>query len=160
MCGGVQLVDARPTDSMKECIQKRYKKGPFAWANIMEHMYPNIHMCSNCVNHVRKRKKSKTKIMLPMDQFLVGCMEPYYIATMDNRTKKRIMSTLRNPGNMYLKINNAPIASCLAANLRGESWLSQWWSNNLHSKYFSESSAARFIRMYVSSHDCADRPRA
>jgi len=157
MCGSNEHVDARPADTMKEFILKRYKKGPFAWANIMDHISPNIDMCSNCVNHVRKRKKSKSKTMLPMDQFLVGCMEPHYIARMDNRTRKRIMISLRKPTNMYLQVTNAPIARCLAANLRGESWLSQWWSNNLHSRYFSESSAARLIRMSKQEHDCADR---
>ena len=73
-------METRVTARIRKLVAARYQEGPFAWASLFGHRGDDVACCSQCLNHIRKRRGIRRKEMLPMDHFLLSLLNPCLIA--------------------------------------------------------------------------------
>ena len=89
------------TTRIRKLVAARYQEGPFAWASLFGHRGDDVACCSQCLNHIRKRRGIRRKEMLPMDHFLLSLLNPGLIAR------------FRAPSNLYFGITKLNVLFCL-----------------------------------------------
>lgn len=147
LCGTQHGVEVRPRDQIVALVLQRYREGPFAWPVLMAHSgCTNVLCCVHCLNHIRKRKKSSAKHMLPLDQYMVGLLRPGLMCCMDMRSRKRLRKVLSQESNPY-------VASCCVAPLQAllgaKDPVRRWWELNLRTMFFGDGATARAVRQAV-----------
>lgn len=146
LCGTQHGVEVRPREQIVALVSLRYKEGPFVWPCLMSQAHTNVLCCMHCLNHIRKRKRSSAKHMLPMDQYMLGLLRPGLMCSMDMRSRKRLRNVVSQDGNPYV------VGCCLAplrALLGAKDPVRRWWELNLLTSFFSDGATARAVRQAV-----------
>lgn len=144
LCGTNQNLELRTKDNFEVTLRQRYVEGPFAWVNFTKTKMSVLHVCVHCLNHVRKRRFSKKKHMLLMDQYLLGLMNPGMMNFIDMRSKKRLRRVLQETSNPYSQTFCAPLALLL----HSQHPIQTWWKINLKSMFFHDYMTARVVRQH------------
>jgi hypothetical protein len=142
LCGTFKNLEFRHVEPIKQQIFSRYAKGPFAYKTILNCHKLVAPFCQHCLNHIRKRKKIKKKLMLPLDLYLLGCFHPYYMQFMDYRSQKRIKRVIAEENNFYNMVGIRPLQLFLASN----NYKRTWKSINLNTDFFSDAFTAKIMR--------------
>jgi hypothetical protein len=143
LCGTQHGNEVRPREQIESLVAQRYREGPFVWPFLMSQTCTNVVCCVHCLNHIRKRKRSSAKHMLPLDQYMLGLLKPGLMCAMDMRSRKRLRKVVSQDGNPYV------VGCCLAplqALLGAKDPVRKWWELNLRTMYFSDGATARVVR--------------
>jgi len=146
LCGTRWNNELRPRDQIQFLVAQRYVQGPFAWPSVMCPGAVNVACCMHCLNHIRKRKRSSAKHMLPLDQYMLGLLKPGLMCSMDMRSRKRLRSVVSQESNPYV------VGCCVAplgALLRAKDPVRRWWELNLRTSFFGDGATARAVRQAV-----------
>lgn len=146
LCGTLRSNEIRPRDQIEAFVLQRYCEGPWAWPALLGCQGPDVACCVHCLNHIRKRRGCRRKHMLPMDQYLLGLLDPGQMLRMDARSKKRIGRVLAQPTNPYAASTGcAPLQQLL----RSPDPVRAWWELNLRTMFFRDCDTARAVRQAV-----------
>lgn len=144
LCGTRYGLEWRPVDLIRAQIAERYREGPFAWRAL--HGACDGQFCVHCLNHLRKRKSSKRKAMLPADQYLLGLLSPGLSVQVDMRSKKRLDRVMMQSTNPYRWTGVLPLTMVLESS---KEKVRTWWEINLQSEFFHDRATARLIRQKI-----------
>ena len=97
-----------PTDTLLELVRSRACSGPIVWPAIMAWDQPMVCACRMCFHQLRRVKpRRQDKQPLPLDAAVLQTVVPGTMRQQDSRTRERICSALRMPGNAYSRIFEA-----------------------------------------------------
>lgn len=142
LCGSNERIEWRPTELIRAQVRERYKAGPFAWQNLCKHTSVDVTICVHCLNHIRKRRKFKTRQMLPMDQYLLGMLNPAVSTKIDMRSQKRLNRVLNQGCNPFTCTGIHPLKLILESQCPVQTW----WKLNLYTNFFNDGNTARLVR--------------
>jgi hypothetical protein len=148
-----------PTETLMDLIRTRACNGPIVFPAIMAWKQPTICACRLCFHQLRRVKpRHKDRQPLPLDAAVLQTVVPGTMRQQDSRTRERICTALRMPGNAYSRTFEA-LASLLQQNARLESdpahptihhptrvRMEVWWNYNLNTECFSHKEIARHAR--------------
>ena len=144
LCGAAdKSMETRVTARIRKLVAARYQEGPFAWASLFGHRGDDVACCSQCLNHIRKRRGIRRKEMLPMDHFLLSLLNPGHTPMVDRRSARRLWVTLRNECNRFRHTGVWPLESILSSDRP----INAWWLHNLSTPFFRDKHAARLVRL-------------
>ena len=145
LCGSMvdKPTEMQATARICKLVSARYKEGPFAWPSLFGHRGEGVACCSQCLNHIRKRRGIRQKEMLPMDHFLISLLNPGCMPAVDQRSARRLWMTLRHEGNRFRHTGVWPLESILASDCP----IRVWWMHNLSTPFFRDKHAARLVRL-------------
>lgn len=145
LCGSNKNLEWRSVDQVRPQVLERYIEGPFAWAALCEAKEKELLFCAHCLNHIRKRKRSRRRRMLPMDLYMLGLLSPKFSGYVDLRSQKRLKKVLSVKSNPYLRLGIAPLDVMVASDNK----VCAWWELNLKTMYFPDCTAAKFVRSQI-----------
>jgi hypothetical protein len=160
LCGGSsQHHPLHPTDTLKELVRTRACNGPIVYPAIMAWDQPTICACRLCFHQLRRVKpRTQDRQPLPLDAAVLQTVVPGTMRQQDSRTRERICTVLKTPGNAYSKTFEALMslltdgmeesdAETLAVRPSAtRNRMETWWKYNLQTECFSHKAIARHVR--------------
>ena len=145
LCGTACVLEMRPTAVVQAQVAARYKEGPFAWKTLQHAKAGRDSFCAHCLNHIRKRKKTKVRGYLPMDQFLLGLLCPGHVPELDLRCHRRLWQCMLQTSNPYRHTGVQP----LEALIQKKGSILTWWTQNLETMFFRDKQTASMVRRAI-----------
>jgi hypothetical protein len=137
-------LEVHSTARICRLVAARYKEGPFAWTSLFEHEGASLMCCSQCLNHIRKRRGFRRREMLPMDHFLLTLLNPGYLPRVDRRSARRLWNALGDHvTNRFRHTGIWPLECILSSDYPTQAW----WQQNLSTPFFRDKHAARLVRL-------------
>jgi len=113
------------------------------------------YLCIPCVNWRRRaesgRLRRNRQPMLQLDQLLLFLLQPGRFPEPDHRCMTRLVSAVRQPGNMYRPCFPAPVL-WIVDHIEGDTYqhcVAAWWRYNHKTVFFASPQEAKRVRCVV-----------
>ena len=165
LCGCTgPLHPLHPTDLLVNMVRTRACNGPIVYPAIMAWDQPTICACRLCFHQLKRVKpRHQDRQPLPLDAAVLQTVVPGTMRQQDSRTRERICTALKTPGNAYSKtfealgnllLNPPPTTAASAGAARQSTAVTTatrdrmevWWRYNLQTECFSHKAIARHVR--------------
>jgi len=138
---------SHPTDTLTELVRSRACHGPIAWRALMAWDQPTVPVCRTCFHQLRRIKpRRKDKQPLPLDAAVLQTVVPGTMRQQDSRTRERICTALRSPGNAYSRTFEA-----LASLLEEEEGMAQDHHREIKTEEEEEGSSSSLVETPIAS---------